>query len=76
MGAFFLCGQSFLSTWGLFSPCGGSLSPYVVGGGGGGAFWDLPPWGLGEGGCRLLSTFRLFLREPGGSNYFFEYIDI
>ena len=36
--SFFLCGQSFLFTWGPFSPCAGSLSPYGVG-----AFLVLPP---------------------------------
>ena len=40
MGAFFLCGQSFLSMWEPFSPCGGSLSLYVVGEGG--HFWSPP----------------------------------
>ena len=52
MGAFFLCGQSFLSTWGLFSPCGGSLSPYVVGG----CILGLAPLGVRRGGG--VSTFK------------------
>ena len=47
-GLFFYVGmQSFLSTWGPFSPCGGSLSPhgglFLRMGGGGGHFWACLP---------------------------------
>ena len=74
--AFFLCGQSFLSTWGPFSPCGGSLSPCGVG-----AFLVLPPPKIFFAGAPCCQSFYctaisfMIFPDSGGLNLSRELFD-
>ena len=65
MGTFFMwaCMQSFLSTWGSFSPCGRSLSPY------GGLFFHVGV-SLNEWGSLSPHGRGPFLGLPSPNNFF------